>query len=256
MSILEPSPRMIFILLPAYNEEEGIEKLLDRLRRITQTFIEQYKILIVNDGSADHTLQVIECFKDELNIEIISFPKNQGVTKVFQVGLEKICSEGKDDDVCITMDSDNTQNPYVILDMLEKMETSADIVIASRFAKGGKMIGAPALRRFLSYAVAFLMGKIANIKGITDYSTFYRGIRVRILRQGLQKYGDTLITGHGFSSMAGLLVKLSQFTDRISEVPLTLRYDLKEGGSGMRIFKTIRGYLNLMFSIISKKADM
>ena len=245
---------MVFILLPAYNEEEGIEKLLERIKRIAKTFIDNYKVIIVNDGSRDHTLQVIECFKKEMNIEVVSFPKNRGVTSVFQTGFRKVCEEGVDNDICITMDSDNTQNPFVILDIIKKMESSFDIVIASRFAEGGKMVGAPWLRGMLSYGVAFAMRRVANIPGVRDYSTFYRGIRVRTLKQGFARYGDELISGHGFSGMASLLVKLSQFTDKIAEVPFILRYDLKEGGSGMRIFKTIRGYLILMAQIIKQKS--
>jgi dolichol-phosphate mannosyltransferase len=244
---------MVFILLPAYNEEEGIEKLLERIRRISETFIPEYKVIIVNDGSHDHTLQVIECYKKVLNIEVVSFPKNQGVTSVFQTGFRKVCAEGADNDICITMDSDNTQNPFVILDIIKKMESSYDIVIASRFAEGGKMVGAPWFRNLLSKGVAFAMRQIANIPGVRDYSTFYRGVRVRVLKEGFKKYGDELISGHGFSGMAGLLVKLSEFTGKVTEVPLILRYDLKEGGSGMRIFKTIRGYLILMSNIIKNK---
>lgn len=244
---------MIFILLPAYNEEEGIEKLLERLIRITKTFLQEYKIVIVNDGSTDHTLQVIECFRDKLNIEIISFSENRGVVEVFQTGFEKICSEGNDEDICITMDSDNTQNPIVILDIVEKMRESHDIVIASRFAEGGKMVGAPPIRKLLSHGVAFLMRRIANVPGVLDYSTFYRGIRVKVLKQGLERCGDDLITGHGFSGMASLLVKLHPFAGKITEVPFTLRYDLKEGGSGMAIFKTIKGYLFLFYDMLKQR---
>jgi len=244
---------MVFILLPAYNEEEGIEKLLERLIRVTETFLPEYKIIIVNDGSADHTLQVIECFQNKLNIEILSFPQNRGIVNVFQHGFEKVCSMGEDDDICITMDSDNTQNPFVILDILEKMNSTFDIVIASRFAAGGKMVGAPWVRMVLSYGVARLMRRIANIPGVQDYSTFYRGIRVGLIKKGLAHYGDELISGHGFSGMARLLVKLARFSPKIAEVPFILRYDLKEGGSGMNIFKSILGYLILIRQILRRE---
>jgi dolichol-phosphate mannosyltransferase len=241
---------MLFILLPAYNEEEGIEKLLERFIRITRTFAPDYKILIVNDGSRDHTAQVVECFKNQLNIEIISFPQNRGVTEVFRAGFKRVCEEGKDDDICVTMDSDNTQNPFVLLDIVEKIRAGFDIVIASRYAEGGKVVGAPFVRNILSNSVAWIMGQVAHIPGVRDYSTFYRGIRVGLIKKGFAKYKEELISGHGFSGMAGLLVKLSTLTEKITEVPFTLRYDLKEGGSGMRIFKTIFGYLVLISDIL------
>tara|TARA_Y100001960_G_C14540453_1_gene760606 strand:- start:38 stop:790 length:753 start_codon:yes stop_codon:yes gene_type:complete len=242
-----------FILLPAFNEEEGIEKLLERLIRITRTFLKEYRIIIVNDGSSDHTLDVIECFRENLNIEIISFNKNRGIVDVFRQGFQKVCEEGDDGDICITMDSDNTQNPYVINDILEKMNDGYDIVIASRFVEGGKVVGAPWFRNLLSNGVAFLMRRIAAVPGVTDYSTFYRGIRVGLLRRGFERYGDELISGHGFSGMANLLVRLCPFAIRTGEVPFILRYDLKEGGTGMRILKTIQGYLILFVNILKEK---
>lgn len=243
---------MVYIILPAYNEEEGIEKLLERFKRITATFIPSYKVIIVNDGSRDHTLPVIECFKRELNIDVISFPQNKGIVDVFLAGFKKVCAEGADEDICITMDSDNTQSPFILMDIINQINAGNDIVIASRFAKGGKMIGVPWVRYVLSFGVSIIMGNIAKIPGVTDYSTFYRGMRVRVLKEGLKKYGDRLIEGKGFSGMGSLLVKLHPFANNIVEVPLVLRYDLKGGQSGMRIFKSIMGYLTLFYKILRK----
>ena len=244
---------MVFIVLPAYNEEDGIEKLLERLIRVTKTFVPKYKIIVVNDGSVDHTLEVIECFKSRLDIEVISFPKNQGIAAVFQSGFEYVCKEGSESDLCITMDSDNTHNPFIILDLIKEIDNGSDIAIPSRFVKGGKMKGCPWYRAFLSHSLAFLMSSIANVKNISDYANFYRCIRVGILKQGLNEYGNKLVEGYGFSGMAGFLVKISKYTNKISEIPFTLRYDLKEGSSGMSIMKSILGYFVLFKNILKKK---
>jgi dolichol-phosphate mannosyltransferase len=244
---------MVYIVLPAYNEEEGLEKLLERIRRITRAFSLDYQLIIINDGSKDHTAAVVESYMKEMPIELINFEENKGITQVFRVGLRRVCDLGQDQDVCITMDSDNTQNPYVILDILRKLGNSFDMVIASRFEEGGKMVKAPWLRMVLSLGVAWLLKRLIPIPGVQDYSTFYRGYRVGLLKKGFALYGDALIEGHGFSGMADLLIKLSKLTHRIGEVPLVLRYDLKEGGSGMRIFRTLRGYLQLIWK--HKKRD-
>jgi len=238
---------MIYIVLPAYNEEEGLEKLLERIRRIGRAFSLDYQLIIINDGSTDHTAVVVESFAKDMPIELINFAKNQGITQVFRTGLKRVCDLGQNNDICITMDSDNTQSPYVILDIIQKLDHSFDIVIASRFEKGGKMVKAPWLRMILSLGVAGLLKRLIPIPGVQDYSTFYRGYRIHLLKRGFALYGETLIEGHGFSGMADLLIKLSKLTDRIGEVPLVLRYDLKEGGSGMRILRTLRGYLQLIY---------
>ena len=244
---------MVFIVLPAYNEEDGIEKLLERLIRVTRTFIPKYKVIVINDGSIDHTLEVIECFKSLLNIEVISFTKNRGIAAVFQRGFEYVCKEGLDGDLCITMDSDNTHNPFIILDLIKETDNGSDVVIPSRFVKGGRMMGCPWYRAILSHSLAFLMSSIANVKNITDYANFYRCIRVEVLRQGLNEHGSKLVEGYGFSGMAGFLVKISKYTNKISEIPFTLRYDLKEGSSGMSIMKSILGYFVLFKNILKEK---
>ena len=246
---------MLYILLPAYNEEEGLEHLLDRIKRIANAFSIAYKIIIVNDGSTDHTESVIRSYSNAMPIAIINFDKNMGIEKVFTAGFKKVCDEAEDEDICITMDSDNTQNPYVMLDMLRaiKDEKSPDIVIASRFQKGGATVGAPFVRKWLSIGVSHMLQIIIGFEGVKDYSTFYRAYKVNVLRAGFKKYGDDIIKGHGFSAMARMLIKLGGMGYRISEVPFILRYDLKEGGSGMKIWKTICGYLSLIAEYISGK---
>jgi dolichol-phosphate mannosyltransferase len=248
---------MVYILLPAYNEEEGLEHLLDRIARISKAFSLDCRILIVNDGSTDHTGLVIKSYSDRMPIEVITFERNSGITKVFAAGFEKICKTAADDDICITMDSDNTQNPYVILDMLKviREDPETEIVIASRFEEGGGMIGAPFIRRCLSIGVSYMLRRVVGLGGVKDYSTFYRAYRVRVLKKGFAKYGDDLIKGHGFSAMARLLIKLSTVAGGIKEAPFILRYDLKEGGTGMNITKTILGYLDIMAEHLMLRKD-
>lgn len=244
---------MIFILLPAYNEEEGLEKLLERINRIMTSLAVPHKLIIVNDGSRDHTVAVIQSYSKVMPIELINFEKNCGITEVFRAGFKRVCAIARDEDICITMDADNTQNPYVMLDIIAKVNEAYDVVIASRFQEGGKMVGAPFIREIMSLGVTFLLKRLIPINGVRDYSTFFRGYRVKVLKQAFSLYGDSLIEGYGFSSMASMLIKLRKITQRFAEVPFILRYDLKEGGSGMRISRTIRGYLGIFWQIMRGK---
>jgi dolichol-phosphate mannosyltransferase len=238
--------RIVYLLLPAYNEEEGLEKLLGRLERIATAYRLDLHILIVDDGSTDHTQIVIRSFLDVLSIEVEAFRANRGVAEVFSVGFRRVLESAHDHDYCITMDSDNTQNPYYILDLVTALDSGAEIAIASRFAPGGGMRKAPRLRALLSYGVAYLLRVFVGLPGIKDYSTFFRGYRVGLLRQVFARHGGAAIQGHGFACMARFLILAAEQATDIREVPLILRYDLKEGGSGMRIWRTIRGYLRIL----------
>ena len=85
-----------------------------------------------------------------------------------------------------------------------------------------------------------------RVPGVRDYSSFYRAYRIAVLRRGLERFGDALIEGRGFSAAAGLIVRLHTVGARFREVPLLLDYGKKGGISGMRLGETIRGYLGLV----------
>jgi dolichol-phosphate mannosyltransferase len=236
----------VYLLLPAYNEEEGLEKLLDRVKRVGSAYRLDLRLIVVDDGSTDHTEVVIRSFLDTLPIEIAAFPSNRGVAEVFRLGFHRVLEVARDDDYCITMDSDNTQNPYYILDLLAALDAGAEIAIASRFVPGGGMRRAPWFRTLLSYGVAHLLRAFVGLPGVRDYSTFFRGFRVGLLRKVFARHGEATIQGHGFACMARFLIIAGELATAIREVPLILRYDLKEGGSGMRIWRTMRGYVGIL----------
>lgn len=238
---------MIHILMPAYNEEEGLEKLLSRIDLAMRYLKKTYHVYIVNDGSLDRTKEVIHCFQEQMPITLINFEKNRGITEVFRKGFEVVLEKAQDDDMIVTLDSDNTQTPFIIIDFDRQYSKGNDIIIASRFVPGAACVGVPLFRHFLSVGVAVLLRTLFPIKGVSDYSTFCRGYRAGLIRKSREIYGASLISGAGFSSMAAFLLRLCFLENvKVCEVPIRLRYDLKEGGSGIRIFKTIRGYLSLI----------
>lgn len=245
----------IFILLPAYNEEEGLEKILARIKRALRYLDLDSEIVIINDGSKDRTELIAKIFeKLEPNITSFSFKSNKGITEVFRKGFKYIYQKLDFDDIVISLDSDNTQSPYAIVDMVDRIKQGNDLVIASRFVKNAKVEGVPKYRLLLSNGVAFIMQLFFPYPGVKDYSTFFRAYKGSLILNAVENENgfDEIIEGHGFSSMAGFLMYLIYRCNPIvSEVPINLRYDLKEGGSGLKIFKTIRGYL-LLFRKLKK----
>ena len=240
---------MIYILLPAYNEEEGLPKVLPAIRDVAQSLHDPLRVVVVDDGSRDRTSEVARTFAGVLDLKLFAFEHNRGVGEVFKTGFRFVVEDSREPetDICIVLDSDNTQDPRVMPEMVARIRGGDDIVVASRFEGHGKMIGCPRLRGFLSICVSYLMRVWVRLPQVKDYSTFYKAYRVSVLKRGFQMYGDDLLSGEGFAVSCGQLVKLGNVTRRISEVPLVLRYDLKGGRSGMRLMKTIRGYLRLMW---------
>ena len=178
------------------------------------------------------------------------------MAEVFKTGMHYVIESSTDpeNDVMIALDSDNTQDPGLIPNMVKKIRNEKfDIVIASRFAKGGRMEGCPFFRSVLSVGVAWLLMALIRLPGVRDYSTFYRAYRLALLKKGLDRYGDYLFKGKGFAAICAMLIKLGRLTSRIIEIPFVLRYDQKQGTSGMKIWKTMRGYFELIYEYYATK---
>lgn len=243
---------MIYILLPSFNEEKGLQELLPRLIQLTQNK-GAFKVVVVDDGSKDRTSSVARSFQGKMDLHLITFPKNQGVGEVFRQGFQYVCEDSKNpqEDICIALDADNTQDPENIFPMIERIRQGDDIVIASRFEGEGHMVGCPFLRYLYSLGVSILLRTLTGMPRVKDFSIFYRAYRVSILQEGFRVYEERLIAGKGFAVIAGLLLKLANLTSRISEIPFILRYDLKTGASGNKILRTINGYLDLIGEYIT-----
>lgn len=241
---------MIFLTLAAYNEEANIDGLFGSVLEMSRLSGLRVRIVVVDDGSKDATAAQIESWKDRLEIDLVRQP-NAGFLVALERALSRTLELASDSDICVTMDADNTHPALLIPVLVRKIGEGSDVVIASRFEKGGRMVGVPFDRIIMSWGAKAVMQCLVRIRGVRDYSTAYRAFRVSILRRAFAAYPGTLLQGRGFSGMAAFLIRLSYLTDRISEAPLVLRYDQKIGASKMNLWKTVRGYGDLIVGRLS-----
>lgn len=256
---------MLYIVLPAYNEEEALPELFKDIEENCAAI--PHHIVVVNDGSTDSTLEVVKDYvKIHPNIHTVNHVKNQGLGAAINSGFQYVLShnasmrdEERTDkslnypDMVITMDADNTQPADCIPLLYQEICSGADLAIASRYVQGGEQHGLSLLRRVLSWGAGKVMKIAAPIKGVSDYSCGYRAYRLQLLAQGARLYGPNIIQSSNFSGMVELLLKIAPFAERVSEVPLRLHYELKKGASKMRIGATIWGYLQLIYQLKLKK---
>ena len=116
------------IIIPAYNEGENIERVVDKL--INE--YPQYDYVIINDGSKDNTEEI--CVKNGYNY--ISHPVNLGLAGAVQTGMKYALKNSYD--AAIQFDGDGQHNPEYIAPMLEKIKQGNNIVIGSRFIEDKK----------------------------------------------------------------------------------------------------------------------
>ncbi|MCW2277429.1 glycosyltransferase [Heliophilum fasciatum] len=232
---------MIYFLLPAYNEAGSLPSLLRKLVRLTEC-VPAMQVVVVDDGSQDATLAVAEGFRGRLPLEVLHHPVNRGLGRAMMTGLRWIAERSAADDVIVTMDADDTHDPALARVMVHKLGQGYDVVIASRYQRGGEQVGLSLLRRVLSWGASWLLGRVFGIDGVRDYSSGFRAYRASVIQGAFAHFGDRLIETRGFDCMAELLLKLRSMNLRFGEVPMVLRYDRKAGRSKMPLVETVLQY--------------
>ena len=236
---------VLTIVLPIYNEESNLGPLFERIDESLRKESIPYRIVAVDDGSTDGTPRVIEAFRARASLEVVRHRVNQGLGAAIRSGLMEAVRLTSADDVIVTMDADESHTPASIAKMLEAIGRGFDVVIASRFQEGSECLGVPLHRRFLSVAASVLFRVLFPTPGVRDFTCGYRAYRVAALRRAVDRYGDSLFEFDGFQCMVDLLLKLRGAGARFAEVPVVLRYDLKQGQSKMRVARTAARTLQL-----------
>jgi len=137
------------IILPAYNEDAHIGKVIDSIMKLKEPCLD---ILVIDDGSKDNTANVVK----NKNVPIVRHPINLGYGAALQTGF-RFAKDGGYKYV-ITMDADGQHDPFSIPSLISTMESKdADVVIGSRFLQGGYRM--PIARRIGSWIFA----KIAHL---------------------------------------------------------------------------------------------
>ncbi|MCZ6625370.1 MAG: glycosyltransferase family 2 protein [Deltaproteobacteria bacterium] len=236
----------IWMVLPAYNEEDALPRLIDSLVEQLREENREFEILVVNDGSEDRTWEVAEAYSGKAPIRLYNNETNRGLAETLRTGLLEALKLAAKDDIIITMDADNTHPAGLVVRMVRLIREGNDVVIASRYRKGSYVRGVPLSRRLLSYGASWLCRLLFPIRGVRDYTCGYRAYRVTALSQLISRYGEDFISEKGFASMVDILLRLREQELIFTEVPLILRYDLKPGRSKMNVSRTIKETLNLL----------
>jgi len=153
----------ILIIIPAYNEEGNIRKVLDDTRSSAPSF----DLIVVNDASTDKT----EEYAKEKSVNVISHPVNLGAGAAIQTGLKY--ANKMNYDYAVVVDGDGQHDPAEINGLLGAQKNNqADVVIGSRFlAKGRKKVSI--LRRIGIILFSIITSALCGAK-ITDTTSGFR----------------------------------------------------------------------------------
>ena len=120
--------KLVSIVIPAYNEEDNVIVIVERLENIFRNLPYRFEVILVDDGSKDKTLAVIKAMASaKPNIFYIEFSRNFGHQPALKAGLDQ--AQG---DCVISMDADLQHPPELIRQMLQKWEEGYEVVYTRR----------------------------------------------------------------------------------------------------------------------------
>lgn len=245
--------RCVYLGLPAFNEEQAIAPLFERIRAARLNLmniglVSDVKVLLYDDGSTDFTADQVRKQSYGLEVFLLSPGGNGGLGVALRGLFTQFLDQAQPQDLLVVMDTDDTHDPSQIHDLLRAMDQhSLDIVIASRYRKGSQTTGVPGYRQVLSLGFAGLVKVMLPIKGVLDYSCGYRIYTYEALSQISTDSGFPLQES-GFASMPEVLVRLRGKSLAFGEIPLKLSYDRRLTVSKMRAWENSSRLLNRIFS--------
>jgi glycosyltransferase involved in cell wall biosynthesis len=214
------------IVIPLHNEQENVTDLYDRLKAVMETNGESFEIVLVDDGSADDTFQLLRQIAGvDSRVTVVRLRRNFGQTSALAAGFDHARGE-----YIIAMDGDLQHDPSDIPIFIEKISEGYDIVSGWRKVRIDNFW----LRRFPSRCANWLMAKLSGVD-IHDFGTTFKAYRRDILEQvplygELHRFIPALASWHGAS---------------ICEVPIR-NVNRERGVSHYGISRTFRVFFDLM----------
>lgn len=240
-----------YVIIPAYNEGPNLGAVLQHLQQLSATL--PLGVIVVNDGSRDNTLEAAEHFRGKLDLEIVNHPVNLGVPMTFYDGLVAAAKRADPGDCIFIIEGDGTSDLQVMPEMARRVYDGDDVVVASRYIRGGGYVNFPWQRTAGSWGVNVVLSIFFHVRGLTDYTIFYRAYRADVVQRALKQYGSNYVTTKSFAANLEVLLRVLPFSSRFSEVPLRYDYGLKKSQSKMNPFKTLREYQSLIVKRMLRK---
>ncbi|MDH3663244.1 MAG: glycosyltransferase family 2 protein [Alphaproteobacteria bacterium] len=162
------------VIIPAYNEEESLGFLYDRLVESLDPLGISYEVILVDDGSSDRTFeQLAELAAADPRIRVIKLRRNYGQTPAMVAGIDH--AKGR---ILVTMDADLQNDPADIGMLLEKLEEGHDMVVGWRIKRQDKWLS----RKLPSIVANKLIAKVTGVN-IRDNGCTLKAFRADLIKR-------------------------------------------------------------------------
>lgn len=232
----------ISIVVPCYNESEGIAAMQERMALALSQLSDRGRVqlVLVDDGSNDGTGDLLdEAFGDWPGVVIVRHSRNRGLGAALRTGFAHVTGA-----IVVTCDSDGTYPFSEIPNLLDRLVPGVDIVTASPYHPGGGIDNVPAYRVTISKGASFLYRLLVDGR-IHTYTALFRACRREVIER-------VPTSADGFLMVTELLVEALLAGYRVVEYPTTLRVR-QYGQSKAKVLRITRTHLHYMAGLLRRR---
>ena len=203
------------VVIPMANEQETFEEFTDSLRSALDALVSGHVYIVIDNASNDNTLALSEQLsKMDERFSTVWAPENKNVVDAYTRGLREAYSKGHE--VIIEMDGGLSHDPKEIPNFLKAMSEGNQCVFGSRYTQGGKNVGPPLKRAFLSKSGTILSNLFlgTKLKDMTSgYEAFNRDVVEKIIAYHL------ISQAHFYQTEIRYLLRYTKY----KEIPIVYR---------------------------------
>ena len=212
---------MIYVCVPVHNEARTAGLVLWKVRQVFTAFPREYQLLVLDDASTDDTREVLAAYAKVLPMTIVTHRERRGyaqsLEELLRLALQQ--TDRPKRDCAITLHADFAHSPEAMEDMVKRLESGADLVVAELLEARGRV------SRTLRFARRWTP-RLLRVAGLRDSVSGYLALRLIVLRQALRRDATRFLVTDGWCASAELVARLAPHARRLDAVPAATRYDL------------------------------
>jgi len=226
---------MIYVCVPVRNEASTVGLVLWKVRQVFTAFEREYQIIACDDASTDGTAELLATYARVLPLTVVKHRSQEGYARsleeLLRLALQR--TDRPKRDCAITLHADFVHAPETMEEMVKRLESGADLVVAEQ----DRTMGARWPERWARQWAPRLV-RVGG--GIKDSISGFVALRLIVLRQATRGGEKApLLTTEGWAANAELLARLGAFARRVEMVPSAARYDRRQRPSRTKAWQQL-----------------